>query len=125
VQEIIQRSIPKLRDWREKNRPKPHRDDKIMVSWNGLMVRDSFLAIATNRLLRPVSQITTLIQASVSLPAEEYPIVGRCRELAENAVAFIKKEMYDESTGLLVRSWREGKGPVRHFPTRLYARSAK
>jgi len=44
VREIIQRSILKLRDWREQNRPKPHRDDKIMVSWNGLMVRgDSFV----------------------------------------------------------------------------------
>ena len=40
-------------------------------------------------------------------------------------MAFIKKEMYDQSTGLLVRSWREGKGPVRHCPTGSNARSAK
>jgi hypothetical protein len=58
-------------------------------------------------------QITTLIQASVSLPEDRYPIASRCRDLAENAVKFIRGEMYDESTGLLVRSWREGKGPVR------------
>jgi uncharacterized protein YyaL (SSP411 family) len=32
----------RLREWREQNRPKPHLDDKIMVSWNGLMVRSGF-----------------------------------------------------------------------------------
>jgi uncharacterized protein YyaL (SSP411 family) len=43
VRDIIQRSIVRLREWREQNRPKPHLDDKIMVSWNGLMVRSGTL----------------------------------------------------------------------------------
>lgn len=58
-------------------------------------------------------QITALAQASVSLPADRYPITGQhCLELAEQAVAFVRRDMYDETTRTLVRSWREGKGPV-------------
>jgi hypothetical protein len=58
------------------------------------------------------TQITALAQASVSLPADKYPIANECLGLAEGAVDFVRREMYDESTGVLVRSWREGKGPV-------------
>ena len=43
-----------LREWREQNRPKPHLDDKIMVSWNGLMVRGgSLISIGQMRALMP------------------------------------------------------------------------
>lgn len=38
VEDVIQRSIPKLRAHRDKTRPRPHLDDKILASWNGLMV---------------------------------------------------------------------------------------
>lgn len=38
VKEVITRAIPRLRSHREKTRPRPHLDDKILTGWNGLMV---------------------------------------------------------------------------------------
>lgn len=46
------------------------------------------------------------------MPAEQYSIASRCEGLASEAVAFIKSNLYDASTGKLARSWREGKGPI-------------
>jgi len=93
VRQIIKGSLPKLKEHRDATRPRPHLDDKIVAGWNGLM-------------------ISALAQASYSLPADTYPIAKRALELAEGAVAFIKKEMYDEEHGVLSRTWREGKGPA-------------
>lgn len=48
VREIIARSITKLKAYRDETRPRPHLDDKILVSWNGLMVSRS-VCTTTNR----------------------------------------------------------------------------
>ncbi|GHJ87715.1 hypothetical protein NliqN6_4117 [Naganishia liquefaciens] len=93
VKQIIARAIPKLRAHRDKTRPRPHLDDKILTGWNGLM-------------------ISALALGSVVLPSEQYPIAGRCESLASEAVAFIKANLFDEQSGKLTRSWREGKGPI-------------
>ncbi|KAJ9125893.1 hypothetical protein QFC24_002678 [Naganishia onofrii] len=93
VKAVISRAIPKLRTHREKTRPRPHLDDKILTGWNGLM-------------------ISALATASVVLPAERYPIASQCQAFASDAVAFIKTNLYDDSTRKLTRSWREGKGPI-------------
>jgi uncharacterized protein YyaL (SSP411 family) len=53
-----------------------------------------------------------LATASVVLPAERYPIASQCQAFASDAVAFIKTNLYDDSTRKLTRSWREGKGPI-------------
>lgn len=37
VQEILSRAIPKLAALRDQ-RPRPHRDDKVLCDWNGLMI---------------------------------------------------------------------------------------
>ena len=37
VHRLLQRCLALLKEWREKNRPRPHLDDKVVAAWNGLM----------------------------------------------------------------------------------------
>ncbi|HEX9615707.1 MAG TPA: thioredoxin domain-containing protein [Bacteroidota bacterium] len=64
-------------------RPLPHLDDKILVSWNGLMI---------------------------SALARAYQVLGdeRYRSMAERACAFILGTMDDPQNGTLVRRYRDG-----------------
>ncbi len=68
-------------------RPRPARDDKILTAWNGLM-------------------ISALAKASQVLGDRDY-----CRHAARTA-EFLRRELYDESTGLLYRSHREGRNGI-------------
>ncbi len=70
----------KLFLWREQ-RVHPHLDDKILTSWNGFMIKA--FALATQVLDEP-----------------------KYLQAAEQAVAFIKKQMWDGHK--LYRRWREG-----------------
>ncbi|MCZ6907187.1 MAG: thioredoxin domain-containing protein [Deltaproteobacteria bacterium] len=84
---IITQAKAKLLKEREK-RIKPFRDDKILTSWNGLML--SGLASA-------------------------YEITGapRYREVAEKTVAFIFTEMFREGT--LLHTYRDGQAKLRSY----------
>jgi len=84
---IITQAKAKLLKEREK-RIKPFRDDKILTSWNGLML--SGLAAA-------------------------YEITGapRYREVAEKTVAFIFTEMFQEGT--LLHTYRDGQAKLRSY----------
>jgi uncharacterized protein YyaL (SSP411 family) len=64
-------------------RPRPSRDDKIIASWNGLMV-------------------TAFSRA--------YQVMGRKGDLkaAENAARFVVEKMFDPGEEVLYRRWREG-----------------
>jgi uncharacterized protein YyaL (SSP411 family) len=64
-------------------RPRPLLDDKVICSWNGLM-------------------IGAFARASQVLGRGEY-----CR-VAERAARFVLERMYNENTGLLVRRYRDG-----------------
>ena len=77
---IIKDSKKKLLDEREK-RPRPHLDDKILTSWNGLMI---------------------------SAFAKGYKVTGNKDYLsaAESAMAFILKNMYCD--GILLHRYRDG-----------------
>src|SRR5690606_34000764 len=65
-----------------KKRPRPHLDDKVITAWNGLMI---------------------------SAFARAYQVFGepRYRETALAAAHFIRTTLWNEETGILLRSWRE------------------
>ena len=69
-------------------RPKPHRDDKILTSWNGLM-------------------ISAFARGGNVLCEEKYVAA------AQSAAWFIKKNLFAD--GLLYRSYREGRSAVGGF----------
>jgi uncharacterized protein YyaL (SSP411 family) len=98
VGKVIRQGKQKLLEHRDKERPRPALDDKIVVAWNGLVIGG--LARASAMLL------------SLNDKSER---VKRYLEAAEKAAAFIKKELYDESTGTMKRVYREGPGDAPAF----------
>ncbi len=74
-------------------RPRPHLDDKIISSWNGLMI--SAYARA----------------AQVLDPAT----AGRYLEIATRSADFVQTKLYDPSRKILYRSYREGRSNVEGF----------
>jgi len=64
-------------------RVRPHLDDKILASWNGLM-------------------LGALARASVVLPEEKY------RLAAEKNLAFIREKLWDAESKTLFHRWRDG-----------------
>ncbi|KAL9050502.1 MAG: hypothetical protein Q9162_006609 [Coniocarpon cinnabarinum] len=86
-----------LREHRERERPRPGLDDKIVVGWNGLAV--GALARASSVL----QSIPGSEQAQESLRA------------AIKAVNFIRNELFDPATGEIVRVYRNGRGETPAF----------
>ncbi len=72
----------KMFEAREK-RVRPHRDDKILVSWNGLM-------------------LSGLAKAAVVLDTPTY------REAAEQNLRFLREKLWDPDQKILFHRWREG-----------------
>ena len=87
VESRLSRCVNTLLAARSK-RPKPHRDDKILTSWNGLMI--SAFARGANVLSEP-----------------------RYLTAARNAALLIKERMF--ANGVLYRSYRGGRGSVEGF----------
>jgi uncharacterized protein YyaL (SSP411 family) len=85
-----------LRECREKlfavreKRPRPHRDEKIIVAWNGLMI--SAFARAAQVLEEP-----------------------RYLNAAEQATRFIQTELWNENTSTLLRHYKDGAANVAGF----------
>ena len=72
-------------------RPRPHRDDKIVTAWNGLM-------------------IAALAKASAVFSSPKYS------EAAISAATFIRENLWDSDTKTLFRSYRDKRGDARAFP---------
>jgi len=81
-QPLLAAARKKMSEIRAK-RIRPHRDDKILASWNGLM-------------------LGAVARASVVLGEEKY------RTAAETNVAFLREKLWDESTKMLFHRWRDG-----------------
>jgi hypothetical protein len=82
VAERLERARAILLDVRSK-RVRPHRDDKVLTAWNGLMI--SALARGARVLGDPDLAVR-----------------------AERAADFVWSKLHDERTGTLVRRWRDG-----------------
>jgi hypothetical protein len=72
------------------SRPRPHLDDKILTAWNGLMI--SALARGAQ-----VLGDAALLMAAV------------------RAAEFLRRELFDEKSGVIFRAWREGRGATEGF----------
>jgi uncharacterized protein YyaL (SSP411 family) len=86
---LLDESRKKLLDARSA-RPRPHRDDKTIVAWNGLM-------------------ISTLARAGPTLKEPRYTAA------AARAATFVREKLYDPQTHTLSRIWRESTGGVPGF----------
>ncbi|MCS6989025.1 MAG: thioredoxin domain-containing protein [Chloroherpetonaceae bacterium] len=86
VKAIVKSAKERLYEARLK-RPRPHLDDKILVSWNGLMI---------------------------SAFAKGYQVLGDETYLnaATRATDFILKTLYDEQTHALLRRYRQGEAGI-------------
>jgi len=89
TQAQIQAAIPKLLEARSK-RVRPHLDDKTLTSWNALMI--SAFAKAAQALDEP-----------------------RYLAAAQRAADFILQQMYNPSTGTLLRRYRDGEAGIHGF----------
>ena len=90
LKRILQDGRQKLLAYREKNRPRPALDDKIVTSWNGLAIGG-------------------LARAGAALQKPAYI------SAAENAVECIRKNLFDDSSGTVRRVYREGPGETPGF----------
>jgi hypothetical protein len=86
ISQLMDESKAKLLQARSA-RPRPHLDDKILTSWNGLM-------------------ISALSRAYQVLEEEKYLMAAR------NAAKFIQENLYHSETKQLYRRWRKGERKI-------------
>ncbi|OEL17781.1 Spermatogenesis-associated protein 20 [Dichanthelium oligosanthes] len=88
----------KLFDIRSK-RPKPHLDDKVIVSWNGLAIS-------------AFARASQILKSEPTGARFNFPVTGcspvEYLEVAEKAANFIKLNLYDASSKRLHHSYRNG-----------------
>lgn len=89
VEAALERARARLLDVRN-GRPRPHLDDKIITAWNGLMIAAFARAAAV---LDEPSYLTTALAAA----------------------AFVRRELFDASSGTLRRHYRDGAAAVAGF----------
>lgn len=81
---VIRDGRKKMAEYREKSRPSPGVDTKIIAAWNGLA-------------------ISALVRASHTLADVDLERSRRCKDAAVKAAEFVRREMYNEETGKLQR----------------------
>ena len=81
------------------SRPRPHKDDKVITAWNGLMI--SAFAKA--------SQVINAFDGIKSAVTKEY------LNAAIKAADFIFNELFDQKKGILYRCWRSKRSQAEGF----------
>lgn len=96
IQKILTSGRQKLLDHRNKERPRPALDDKIIVSWNGLAIGG-------------LARTSAALSTSDPMRSKTYLAA------AEKAAHFIQKELYNHTSHTLTRVYREGPGDAPGF----------
>lgn len=96
VNRILSEGRQKLLAHRNKERPRPALDDKIVVSWNGLA-------------------IGALARTASALSSQDPARAKNYLSAAEKAASFIKQELYNSDSKTLIRVYREGPGDAPAF----------
>ncbi|KAI7747682.1 hypothetical protein M8C21_029020, partial [Ambrosia artemisiifolia] len=97
-QEILGLSRKKLFEARSK-RPRPHLDDKVIVSWNGLAISSFARA---SKILKTEPEDTKFNFPVSGTNPQEY------MEVAKKALNFIKENLYNSQSRRLQHSFRNG-----------------
>lgn len=96
VTKILNNGRAKLLEHRERERPRPSLDDKIVVSWNGLAIG-------------ALARISSALEGSDKALAEKF------MKAAVNAASFLRNELYDKNAKTMKRVYREGPGDTPAF----------
>ena len=89
VRGVLRGATAKLMD-RRARRPRPHLDDKILASWNGMM-------------------ISAFAKGAQALGED------RCADAAAGAATFMRARLWDEGRGVLLRRFRDGESAIDGF----------
>ncbi len=87
-------------------RPRPGRDDKVIVAWNGLMIA-AFARASRLRLSASAGQ--GRVPADVSADAADW------LQAARDAADFIRSNMWDGAQGRLQRRYRDGQAAIEAY----------
>jgi uncharacterized protein YyaL (SSP411 family) len=98
VQAALERGRAALFERRE-GRPRPHRDDKVLTAWNGLMIAG-------------FARASRMLPREARLPSG--PGVGYLQD-AQRAAAFIKAQLWNQSSGTLLRRFRHGESGIEGY----------
>jgi uncharacterized protein YyaL (SSP411 family) len=94
VVEILNRT--RLRMFQERlGRPRPHRDDKILAAWNGLMI----------------AAFARMARVARGLGADR-PAEGPYLQAARRAAGFVREHMWNASSATLLRRYRDGHAEI-------------
>jgi uncharacterized protein YyaL (SSP411 family) len=121
--------LARLREARAR-RPRPQLDDKILAAWNGLMlsalargaqVLGSLCHSEPREVPRPkADSLTSPSLSTAGIPrATRNDSWGEHAEMllaaAVRAAEFLRRELFDEKSGVVFRAWREGRGATGGF----------
>lgn len=96
IQDILRSGRQKLLSYREKSRPRPALDDKIVSSWNGLVIGG-------------------LARTAAALETSDPQCASRYLAAAFKAANCIRDNLFDAKDGTLRRVYREGPGETQGF----------